>query len=174
MSFVPSTPVVGDIASAATDSGNPVKVAGKYNSTPTTFTDGQRGDIQLTSNGSVMVTPFHPVSGYGYTPIVIDGLQASSVVTVSTVGVPRVLGGYHFYNPSNAAAYVQFFNTNGTVTLGGSAPRMVIGMATLQHVTLAIGACPIDFPLGIKLAATTTASGSTNPATAITGTLFYK
>jgi len=45
----------GNAASAATDSGNPVKVGAKYNSTLPTFTDGQRGDIQIGSRGSINV-----------------------------------------------------------------------------------------------------------------------
>lgn len=48
--------VVGNAASAATDSGNPIKVGGKYNSTQPTFTDGQRGDIQLSSRGAQIVS----------------------------------------------------------------------------------------------------------------------
>lgn len=43
--------IVGSIASAATDSGNPVKTGGKYNATAPTFTDGQRGDTQINSSG---------------------------------------------------------------------------------------------------------------------------
>lgn len=35
------------VASGAADSGNPIKVGGKYNSTLPTFTDGQRGDFQI-------------------------------------------------------------------------------------------------------------------------------
>lgn len=41
--------VGGNVAAGATDSGNPLKVGGKYNSTLPTLTDGQRGDSQLTS-----------------------------------------------------------------------------------------------------------------------------
>lgn len=47
--------VAGDIASAATDSGNPVKIGAKYNSTLPTFTNGQRGDAQMGSRGSLHV-----------------------------------------------------------------------------------------------------------------------
>lgn len=48
------TPLIvgGNVASAAADSGNPVKVGGKYNATVPTFTDGQRGDLQLDSRGN--------------------------------------------------------------------------------------------------------------------------
>lgn len=52
------TYAVGNIASAATDSGNPIKIGGKYNSTLPTFTDGQRGDVQIGSRGSLNVTLF--------------------------------------------------------------------------------------------------------------------
>lgn len=47
--------VGGNIASGVADSGNPVKVGGKYNSSPITLTDGNRGDIQLDVNGYLKV-----------------------------------------------------------------------------------------------------------------------
>lgn len=46
-------PCGGNAASAAADSGNPVKIGGVYRSTQPTLTDGQRGDLQLDSRGSV-------------------------------------------------------------------------------------------------------------------------
>lgn len=49
--------VVGNIASAATDSGNPVKAGTKYNSTRPTFTDGQRADLQGDNRGNASVLP---------------------------------------------------------------------------------------------------------------------
>lgn len=60
----------GAIASGATDSGNPVKVGARYNSTKPTLTDGQRGDMQLGTRGMLGVTlypengasPFLPLS----------------------------------------------------------------------------------------------------------------
>lgn len=48
--------VGGTVASAATDSGNPVKVGGKYNSSPVNLTNGQRGDIQLGQSGQLFVS----------------------------------------------------------------------------------------------------------------------
>lgn len=50
--------VQGNVASAATDSGNPVKVGAKYLATKPTFTDGQRGDLQIGTRGSVAVSLF--------------------------------------------------------------------------------------------------------------------
>lgn len=57
------TQVQGNTASAATDSGNPVKVGGKYNSTLPTFTDGQRADVQLDSRGRVLAGTVNLLTG---------------------------------------------------------------------------------------------------------------
>ena len=47
------TYAVGNIASGVADSGNPVKVGGKYNTTSPTLTTGQRGDLQLDIVGNL-------------------------------------------------------------------------------------------------------------------------
>lgn len=47
--------VVGNVASGATDAGNPVKIAGVYNSTLPAYTTGQRGDLQLNPAGALQV-----------------------------------------------------------------------------------------------------------------------
>jgi hypothetical protein len=48
--------VAGDVAAGGTDSGNPVKVGGINNTTLPTLTNGQRGDLQLSTRGSVYTT----------------------------------------------------------------------------------------------------------------------
>jgi len=48
----------GDVASGATDSGNPVKVGGVYNTTLPTFTNGQRANFQVGTAGSLNVTVY--------------------------------------------------------------------------------------------------------------------
>lgn len=45
----------GNVADAATDAGNPIKVGAKYNATRPTYTDGQRGDLQIGSRGSLRI-----------------------------------------------------------------------------------------------------------------------
>lgn len=47
--------VVGNVAAAATDSGNPVKVGGVFNSTMPTYTNGQRGDLQTNAKGGLRI-----------------------------------------------------------------------------------------------------------------------
>lgn len=49
----PPWSVVGNVASAASDSGNPVKVGGIFHSATQTFSDGNRSDLQLNSHGIV-------------------------------------------------------------------------------------------------------------------------
>lgn len=46
--------VAGGVTSGSTDSQAPVKGAGKYNSTKPTFSDGQVGDLQLGTRGSLV------------------------------------------------------------------------------------------------------------------------
>lgn len=48
--------VVGTVASAATDSGNPLKTGGVFNTTQPTVTTGQRVDTQTTNRGETLVT----------------------------------------------------------------------------------------------------------------------
>lgn len=76
-------PVGGNVASAATDSGNPVKIGGKYNSTLPTFTDGQRGDLQIGTRGSLSVTLLLPNSTLtaSYVATNADGVAASSTAS---------------------------------------------------------------------------------------------
>lgn len=45
--------VVGNVASGAADSGNPVKVGGIFQTTPSTVTNGQRSNIQVDANGNL-------------------------------------------------------------------------------------------------------------------------
>lgn len=45
--------VEGNVAAGTTDTGNPVKIGGVYNTTTPTLTAGQRGDIQVNANGAV-------------------------------------------------------------------------------------------------------------------------
>lgn len=54
---------VGNVASGVTDSGNPIKVGGIYNASAPTFTNGQRGDLQLDSSGNLKITGSLSIGG---------------------------------------------------------------------------------------------------------------
>lgn len=76
------------------------------------------------------------------------------------------------YNPSNAVAYIQFFDALAAdVTVGTTAPEWVMGIRTAGEVVGLIG--PVNFETGITIAATTSPTNSTNPSAALQVTLFY-
>jgi len=81
--------MVGNVAAAASDSGNPVKTGGKYNSTKPTYTNGQRGDTQIEINGATAVSVYGKSTNAGDTPILLDssGQQRVSIYTTAGNGV---------------------------------------------------------------------------------------
>lgn len=95
----------------------------------------------------------------------------NTVLTVKSSN--GVLGSWHCYNPSNAAAFVQVFNVTGTVTLGTTVPDLSFGMATLTNGGLEF-TNGVVFSNAIKVAATTTATGSTAPSAALVCNFGYK
>ena len=115
---------------------------------------------------TLTVTPA-PVTGNGWNPFLANGLTT----TVTTVkGSAGELGAYHCLNPNTASAYVQIFDTAGAVTLGTTVPVLSLGLPASAsgpgggNLEWGMG---IHFANAIKVAATTTATGSTAPATAL-------
>lgn len=98
----------------------------------------------------------------------------SQTTTVQTVkGSAGKLGGWFIYNPGASAVYVQLFDTAGAVTLGTTAPDLVLGIPAGAAANLEI-ATGIDFASGIKFAITTGESNSTAPGSGCTVALWYK
>ena len=87
--------VQGNVASGATDSGNPVKVGGVFRTTKPTLTDGQRGDVQLTSN-SLMAVGIVGTGGAGLATETAQG--ATDAQNAAAVGVRNVSFGLGFRN----------------------------------------------------------------------------
>lgn len=83
--------VQGGVASAATDSGNPVKIGGVFRSTTPTFTDGQRGDIQLGARGSMRVELLVPSSGSAIGTTATTANGASTTINGYNVGAFNML-----------------------------------------------------------------------------------
>lgn len=69
--------VQGTAASGATATGNPIGIGGVYNSTPPTFTTGQRGDLQIGTRGSLSVQQALPNSA-GLVTTQVNGADALS------------------------------------------------------------------------------------------------
>lgn len=138
--------VVGNIDSAATDSGAPVKVGGVYRTTLPVLTNGQRGDLQLGSDGSVRAmligmqvaagngvalsnctgvtfagsTPSASVRPLGVLNYVSNGTTAD--IEVKPNAVSRIPSSANTTNPTSAKAaagnvhHVNGYNSSATVT----------------------------------------------------------
>lgn len=107
-------------------------------------------------------------SGNGWS-VVSETALTNTVVTIKSSAGD--FGGYMVYNPNASVVYVQVFDA-ASVTLGTTTPKYVIPLP-------AGAAANIEFSLGIthanaiKLAATTTPTGSTAPASSLTGFFLY-
>ena len=102
---------------------------------------------------------------------------ATSALTNTVVAVNPGYTNFSYmqcYNPAAAASYVQVFNaTPANVTLGTTAPAIIIPMGTLATASFAFADQGLTLPVAMSVAATTTATGSTAPATAITCTFGF-
>lgn len=90
----PPWSVVGNVASGSSDSGNPVKIGGVFNTTPPTLTTGQRSDIQVSSRGSLQIagtsaTGVAPLNA----PVYVSGIDGGGLkrgLLTDTRGAPVV------------------------------------------------------------------------------------
>lgn len=134
----------GNAASGAADSGNPIKVGGKYNSTPITLTDGQRGDLQLDANGYQKVNVAAGAAGNAAASATGSAVPASA--DYEGINVSGTLRGQTGVNPSGSvyAAQVDIASVGGTAvtsvpvktenqldydTGGGTVSQSVMGIA---------------------------------------------
>lgn len=106
----------GDVASGSADSGNPVKVGGKYNSTNPSLSDGQRGDLQLGSRGSLRVELFGPSTGVALGAVADN---ADAVATSASANKLAVLARNTVFNGTSWDR--QYGDTTGTYVAGAVA-----------------------------------------------------
>lgn len=117
----------GNVASGATDSGNPVKVGGRYNSTLPTLTDGQRGDIQLTSKAGLQATL-----------VAVDGTQ-NNAFQPSADGRATSISGFFFnnlgYSFNGSSVDRNFACTSQTsATITAAATTQIVALASSQII----------------------------------------
>lgn len=113
-------PVGGFVASGATDSGNPIKAGGKFNSTLPTYTDGQRFELQSGSRGSLNVQ----LMGAGSTTGAAASTAGADAVSNSTTGVnvytlPRVFNGTTWDRPVSVQGAADTISGVGLSAYGG-------------------------------------------------------
>lgn len=120
--------VAGDVAAAATDSGNPVKIGGVNSTTLPTLTDGQRGNVQLDTRGGIFVSLKAPNSASN---IAAQSAGADNVSN-STVGISA----YSFGMVFDGSTWDRMLgdSTNGVLVNLGANNDVVAG-----HNTTGIG-----------------------------------
>lgn len=163
--------VAGDIASAATDSGNPIKTGAKYNTTAPTVTDGQRVDSQADSRGNLKTVDGAYEIGTLFNAVLND-------VDISVKGSAGYLKSIRVSNINAAIRYLQIHN-KATAPAGGDTPILSFpipaGSATVPQY-LSFGqddwgpgglSCSTGISIGIStVAATFTAATTTDHVTA--------
>lgn len=132
-------------------------------------TTGDAGYINQTSTGALWTTQTPSTTG-GWSPYKASALTNSAVTVKGSAGN---LGGYHCYNPAAAVTYIQIYDTSGAVTVGTTTPVLSFGIpasggGNLEFVN------GVNFANAIKVAATTTGTGGTAPATAAECNFLYK
>lgn len=105
--------VQGNAASGAAPAGNPVRVAGVFNTTPPTLTNGQQGDLQVTSLGYAIVQ----LNG-GSAQIVGSGQSAQTIVATATVNSIRAVNFNYLWN---GTAWAQSCYPNAAARIPSSA-----------------------------------------------------
>lgn len=88
------------------------------------------------------------------------------------------LWSYHLVNGNASIVYLQIFDagSTGAVTLGSTAPTMVLGIPSTANGGVVTGSFPKSFPFtnGIVIAITTTWNGSTAPGASSLVTITYE
>mgnify|MGYP007071586322 CR=1 FL=1 len=105
----------GNVASGATDSGNPLKVGGVYRATKPVLTDGQRGDLQVNTSSVLLAT----IRGVGASGLETETAQLNTDTNnVASVGVKAQAHSY-VYDASAATWARQSGNTVAASVLPG-------------------------------------------------------
>lgn len=139
------------------------------------------GDVDVTSisAGTNLIgdVGIQPRTTNGLDTFMASGSDGSTILVATAQEVKASAGkvyGYYLYNPESAVTFVHFYNTaSGSVTVGTTNPLFTLQIppASAANLMSEIG---ITFGTAITIAATTTAGGSTAPATGISATIWYK
>lgn len=142
----------GGVASGVADTGNPVKVGGVYNSTKPTFTNGQRGDLQVTTRGALAVTLLASDSA---TPLTVNGAlgdgNSTTVTAMGSIGYGLLFNGTTWDRQRGTSALVVLASGARTTTQTSAA------LTNYNH-------------RGIRVVVNTTVIGTGSITLSITGT----
>lgn len=141
--------VAGDVAAAQADSGNPVKVGAKYNSTKPTYTNGQRGDLEIGTRGALRVEIWNSDSA-----VALGGIADNAddiAVSTSTNKLSTIAKNYAF--DGTAWDRLRGDATDGLLVNLGANNDVTITSGTVTAVTSITNALPAGTNAIGKLAA---------------------
>jgi hypothetical protein len=134
VSIASTLAVAGDVADAATDSGNPVKLgAVAYTTSRTSVTNGQRVNLNADHQGNLIVTPIKPRE-FIRTQV--------TAITVNTETTVITAGGAGVFNDIVSLAITNSSATTVTATLKDATAGTTRG----QYVVPAGGGIVLNFP----------------------------
>lgn len=135
-------------------------------------TTGTKASIKAASTPTAATDTSLVVAQIPSTPSVQNGLTTTvKAIKSSAAGN---LKGYYIFNPNSSVSYIQIFDvaTAGAVTLGTTVAKLSLGIPALGAANLD-SAPGIAFANGIQVAATTTATGSVAPSTAVDANFWF-
>jgi len=148
----------GNVASGVSDAGNPVKAGAKYNSTLPTFTDGQRGDLQMGARGSLNVSLM--VAGgagaVGTVATLVDA-QSNAVTALYNAGFNLAFNGttWDRMRGDSAGLLTQQFALSGSRWSYAAAAGGITNTTTAVTIAAAAGAGLRNYLTGMQIFADT-------------------
>lgn len=107
----------------------------------------------------------------GWTPYSNTALSSTKQQVKASAGT---VGGWFVYNANATVCFVQVWDVaSGSITVGTTAPTYTLPIPAQSGANLEV-TCGIAHATAINVAATTTATGSTAPTTALNVLLLYK
>lgn len=182
--------IQGSVAAAATDSGNPLKIGAKYNSTQPTYTDGQRGDAQIDARGnlrvsveSILDSTNDSISAYSGASATVTGTATyysgnSGLTGATATAVKAGAGNLYGFSASTAGSsvvsYLQFHDlATGSVTPGTTVPKQSY-IVPADGLRCEVFNTPITFATAITIVSSTTPGGGVAPTIALLTNINYK
>ncbi len=134
----------------------------------TTGADGTANDATATNP---VPTTNYPNTNGGWTPYSNTALSNTKQTVKGSAGC---FGGYMIYNPNTVPIFIQVFDVAAaSVTVGTTTPTYVLTIPPVSAANLEL-TLGVGHANAIVIAATTTATGSTAPTTALTAAIFYE
>lgn len=122
--------VQGNVATGATDSGNPLKIGGVFNTVPPTLTNAQRGDAQLDNRGSLWVQFGNSSQSAGIQAQNTDGLSSAVNGLISSANAHLYNGTTWDRSRSGGVTGMVGVNPQATPSGGATFTHIVAGQAT--------------------------------------------